>query len=123
MAKLLHWFGAVFLVLALLGIGTLLIFDTINQLQFTNIHRHAGAWSFMGIGFSYLCLLLGSPRPLKSMLKEIALGIAFFLWGCEQFLPPGPWATAVDTAVIVIFVTDLSLVIIERLKLKTSNRN
>jgi hypothetical protein len=116
MAKVLHWFGAVFLVLALLGIGTLLIFDAINQLRFTSIHRRAGAAAFMLVGASYLSLLLSSRRPLRSMRKEMALSIAFFLWGCGQFLSPGPWATIVDTTVTVIFVIDLSLIIIKRLK-------
>lgn len=116
MTRLLHYCSAVFFVLALIGIVTLVVFDLINQLRFTSLHRHAGALSFMLIGSSYVSLLLGSRRPLKTILKEMFLGIAFFLWGSEQFLPPGPWTTAVDSTVILIFVTDLSLIILERLK-------
>jgi hypothetical protein len=38
------------------------------------------------------------------------------LWGCEQFVPAGPWATAMDTAVVLIFVVDLSLIIVGNLR-------
>ena len=116
MTKLLHCLSAIFFALALLGVATLLIGDVTNRLEFTAIHRRAGALSFMLIGASYLSLLFSAGRPLRAMLKEIFLGIAFLLWGCEQFLPPGPLVTVMDTAVILIFVIDLSWIIVERLK-------
>jgi hypothetical protein len=116
MAKLLQYLSAIFFGLALIGVTILLVFDAANRLKFTAIHRHAGAFSFMLIGSSYLSLLFSSGRPLRKMLKEIFLGIAFLLWGCEQFLPPTRIVTAMDTAVVLIFVIDLSWIIVERLK-------
>jgi len=68
------------------------------------------------IGSSYVALQLSSRRPWGEKLKAILLGIAFMFWGSTQFLPPRPWVTAMDSAVVVIFVVDLSLIIIESLK-------
>jgi hypothetical protein len=48
----------------------------------------------------------------------LLLGLGFLFWGTEQFLPPGPLATALDSLVVLIFVSDLSLVIVDRLKRK-----
>jgi hypothetical protein len=116
MAKLLHCFSAIFFFLALGGVVALLIFDLMNQLELTSMHRQAGAWSFILIGASYLSVLLSSRRPLKEIAKQMALGLAFLLWGCEQFVPAGPLATAMDTAVVLIFVVDLSLIIVGNLR-------
>ena len=41
------------------------------------------------------------------------LGAAFVLWGAEQFLDPGKLLIILDSAVIVIFVVDLFLIILE----------
>ena len=49
-------------------------------------------------------------------LRTPALVDAFARVRREMFLPPGPWVTAMDTAVILIFVLDLSLIVLERLK-------
>jgi hypothetical protein len=120
MTRLLHYCSAICFILALVGIVALVVADTMNQLRLTSIHRQAGAFSFMLIGSSYISLLLGSRQRWKDIQKQVFLGIAFFLWGCEQFLPAGPWVTVVDTAVILIFVIDLSLIILERLRHRQS---
>ena len=120
MTRLVHWFSAVLFLLALAGIGMLLVFDTVNRLEYTTAHQRTGALTFMLIGASYIALQLGFERPFRERRKELALGIAFFLWGCEQFLPAGPWVTVMDSAVVLIFVTDLSLIIVERLRLKSN---
>jgi hypothetical protein len=95
---------------------TLLVSDALNALALTTLHRRAGALSFMLIGSSYVALQLSFRRPWGGKLKAILLGVAFLFWGSGQFLPPCPWATAMDAAVVVIFVVDLSLIIIESLK-------
>ena len=120
MTKLLHWFSAVLFFLALAGIAVLLVFDTVNRLEYTPVHQRTGALTFMLIGASFISLQLSFGRPFRERRKQLALGVAFFLWGGEQFLPPGPWVTAVDSAVVLIFVVDLSLIIVERLKQKAN---
>jgi len=50
------------------------------------------------------------------MIQGVLLGIGFFLWGCEQFMPPGPLVTVMDSLVVLIFVSNLGLVILDRLK-------
>lgn len=95
---------------------TLLVSDVCNALAPTTIHRRAGAFSLILIGASYIALQLSLRRPSGEKVKAILLGIAFLFWGSAQFLPPSPWATAMDSAVVVIFVVDLSLIIVESLK-------
>src|SRR4051812_5953260 len=116
MAPIFRWLSTILFASALLAMLTLLISDAFNALTLTSLHRRAGALSFMLIGSSYVALQLSSRRPSSEKLKAILLGIAFLFWGSGQFLPPSLWATALDTAVVVIFVVDLSLIIIEHLK-------
>jgi hypothetical protein len=118
MAKLMRWLSTIFFILALAGIVTLLIFDGLNRLSLTPIHQRAGAISLMMIGASYISLQLSARRRWNEMLKGVMLGLAFFLWGSEQFLAPSLWVTAIDSLVVVIFVVDLSLIIVGRLKNK-----
>jgi hypothetical protein len=119
MAKLLRWLSTIFFILALAGIATLLAFDVLNRLKPTPIHQRAGALSFMLIGASYISLQLGTRRRWSETLKGVMLGVAFLLWGGEQFLPPSLWVTAMDSLVVLIFVVDLSLIIVGRLKRNT----
>ena len=116
MPALFRALSAIFFVSALLTISTLVISDVFNQLRLTSVHRSAGALSFFLIGSSYVGLQFSSKRPWNEMAKNVSLGIAFLLWGFEQFLPASPWVTAMDTAVVLIFVFDLSLIIVERLR-------
>ena len=120
MTTLFRWLSALFFISALAALVTLLVSDAWNQLRFTSIHRRAGALSFMLIGSAFVGLQFSSPWRWNERVKEILLGIAFLFWGAEQFLPPSPWVTAMDTCVVLIFVVDLSLIIAERLKRKKS---
>jgi hypothetical protein len=116
LATFLRWLSAILFVLALIAITTLVVSDTLNRLRPTPLHREAGALSFVLIGASYVSLQLSFRRPWSEKLKGMLLGIAFLFWGSGQFLPPSAWVTAMDTAVVLIFVIDLSLIIVERLK-------
>src|SRR5579863_7437213 len=118
MATLFRWLSAILFVSALAAMLTLLVSDAWNALSFTTIHRRAGALSFMLIGASYVALQISERCRWGEKLKAILLGVAFLFWGSVQFLSPGPWVTAMDSAVVVIFVVDLSLIIMERLKRK-----
>jgi hypothetical protein len=116
MTTIFRWLSAILFISALGAVLTLLVFDTLNQLRLTPIHQHAGALSFALIGASYIGLQLSWGRRWHERIKELLLGVAFLLWGSEQFLPPSPWVTAMDTAVVLIFVVDLSLIIVGRLR-------
>jgi hypothetical protein len=108
--------SAILFVSAIAAMLTLLVSDALNALSPTSLHRGAGALAFMLIGSSYVALQISLRRPRSEKLKAILLGTAFLFWGSGQFLPPSLFATAMDTAVVVIFVVDLSLIIIETLK-------
>lgn len=118
MKKPLRGLSALLLVSALAGVATLLALDAFNRLRLTAGHQRAGALSFILIGVSYLSLQLSSGRPWRERYKGVLLGLGFLFWGGEQFLPPGPLATILDTLVVLIFVSDLGLIILDRLKRK-----
>jgi hypothetical protein len=118
MKKPLRGLSALLLFLALGVVVILLIFDALNCLRLTPLHQRTGALAFMFIGASYISLQLSGNQRWLERLKGILLGTGFFLWGCEQFLPPGPLVTFMDTLVVLIFVSDLGLLIIDRLKQK-----
>jgi hypothetical protein len=102
--------GVLFL-LALIALAFLLISDLCVRLRLTAVHQRAGGLALMLAGASFVCLQLSTGARRADVLKGILLGLAFVLWGGEQYLPPGPWVTAIDSVVIVIFVADLGLVI------------
>ena len=116
MATLFRWLSTILFVSAIGAMLTLLVSDALNALTPTAVHRCAGALAFMLIGLSYVALQISLRRPRSEKLKAILLGIAFLFWGSGQFLPPSFLATAMDSAVVVIFVVDLGLIIIENLK-------
>jgi len=112
MTRLLRRASVLFFALALAGIAILWIADSLHALRFTPFHQRAGALALILIGISYIALQLSLRRGRGETLKGIFLGAAFVLWGGEQFVPSGPLMTAMDSAVITIFVVDLSLIIV-----------
>jgi|HubBroStandDraft_1064217.scaffolds.fasta_scaffold1085009_1 hypothetical protein len=102
--------GVLFL-LALVALVYLLISDIWLRFLITPRHLRAGGLALMLAGASFIFLQLGTGARLRDTLKGVLLGLAFVLWGGVQFLPPGPWVTAVDNFVIATFVIDLGLVI------------
>ena len=115
MEKLPRLLGAILFGCALGALLTLVVSDACHHFQYSPFHRKAGDWSLMLIGLSYVALQFTTKQAAAETIKKFLLGMGFALWGAEQFLPQGWLATAVDTAVIVIFVVDLGLLIIQRL--------
>jgi hypothetical protein len=115
MEKLPRLLGAALFASALFALLVLLVTDAWDHFHYTSIHRRAGAWSFLLVGLSYIALQFRSRQTVGESIKKALLGLGFALWGVESFLPAGILACAVDTAVIVIFVVDLGLVILQRL--------
>jgi len=108
--------STVLFVFAVATMLTLLVSDALHALAPTRMHRCAGAFSLILIGTSYVTLQISLRQSSAKKLKAFLLGVAFVLWGAGQLLPPGFFATAADTTVMVIFMVDLSLIILEHLK-------
>jgi hypothetical protein len=70
----------------------------------------------IAIGISYLVLILTLRRTLGQRLVGISVGLAFVLWGLEQFLTDRAWISFIDDVVVFLFVVDLSIVIRHNLK-------
>src|SRR5258705_9750093 len=100
MRTTIRWFSATLCVFALLAVLMLLIFDLFNGLRFSSLHQKTGALAFILIGGSFVLLQFCSQRPLRKTVKELLLGLAFLLWGSEQFLAASCWVTAVDVVVV-----------------------
>jgi len=111
MNRLLRWLSAIFFICALGGIVTLLIFDTLNGLRLTDITNGGGRVPDFDRLF-FISLQLSLRQRWDEMLKKVLLGVAFLFWAGEQFLPSSPWVTAMDTLVVIIFVVDLGLIIV-----------
>jgi len=116
--NLLRWLSAIAFICALASLVLLISLDVVDRLRPGLLHQQAGALSLMLIGASYICLQLSLKRPWVEICKGCLLGLAFLLWGAEQFVPSGAWVTMMDSAVVTIFVVDLSVIILERLRRK-----
>ena len=112
MRKLFRQLSAVLLIAALIGTLCLMVFDVLNHLHLTFMHQRVGALAFILVGASYICVLLSDGNHWRHHLKGIWLGSGFVLWGSEQFVEPGVVATVMDSLVVLIFVSDLGLVIV-----------
>jgi hypothetical protein len=111
MNTLLRSLSGVFFLLALMALAFLVLSDVRLGFQTNGFHPRAEALALIFIGASFVCLQMRAGVRSKTRLKSILLGLAFVLWGLEQFLAPGPGVNAIDCAVITIFVVDLGLVI------------
>jgi DNA replication protein DnaC len=70
----------------------------------------------MAIGISYFILILTLRRPLGQRLVGIFMGLAFVLWGLEQFLNDKWVISFIDDVVVFLFIADLSIVIRQNLR-------
>jgi DNA replication protein DnaC len=70
----------------------------------------------IAIGISYFVLIISLRRTLGQRLVGIFIGLAFVLWGLEQFLSDKAVVSFIDDVVVFLFVVDLSIVIRHNLK-------
>ncbi|MGA3007730.1 MAG: hypothetical protein ABSE59_07555 [Opitutaceae bacterium] len=115
MSKLLRGLSLLLFLSALAGISALIYSDVSHALRPSSLHQQASAAALIFIGTSYVSLQLSTKRRWNEKIKGLFLGLAFALWGSEQFLPAGRLVTLMDTAVITIFVVDLGLIILDGL--------
>jgi hypothetical protein len=109
--RILRVLSGTLFVLALIALAFLLLSDFWPSLRPAVSQQRASPLALIFAGWSFICLQLGAGGRGKEALKGILLGLAFVLWGGEQFLPAGPGAAIVDSVVVAIFVVDLGLVI------------
>jgi DNA replication protein DnaC len=65
----------------------------------------------IAIGVSYFCLIITLRRTPGQRLVGILMGLAFVLWGSEQFFTDQEVISFIDDIVVFLFVVDLSIVI------------
>ena len=70
----------------------------------------------IAIGISYSILIITLRRTLGQRLVGIFMGLAFVLWGLEQFLSDQAVISFMDDIVVFLFVVDLSIVIRQNLR-------
>ena len=70
----------------------------------------------IAIGISYSILIITLRRTLGQRLVGIFMGLAFVLWGLEQFLSDRTVISFMDDIVVFLFVVDLSIVIRQNLR-------
>ena len=70
----------------------------------------------IAIGISYVSLVLTLPRTPGQLLVGVLMGLAFVLWGTEQFLRDRALASFIDDSVVFLFVVDLSIVVRKNFK-------
>ena len=85
--------------------------DILNEFHYDAAHLRMGSPPFIFIGLAFIAYQISRSCPWRSRIKGLFLGVAFALWGSEQFLPATPWLTLMDNLVIGIFVVDLGVVV------------
>jgi DNA replication protein DnaC len=70
----------------------------------------------IAIGISYFVLIITLRRTPGQRLVGILVGLAFVLWGLEQFLSDQAMISFIDDVVVFLFVVDLSIVIRHNLR-------
>jgi hypothetical protein len=68
------------------------------------------------IGTAFASLQFALPRTRGQMLLGLMVALAFILWGTEQFLSDQSIVSLIDDVVVLLFVIDLSIVILGHLK-------
>ena len=76
----------------------------------------------IAIGVSYNCLMFTLPRKPGQLLVGIFMGLAFILWGAEQYLTDRVLISFIDDCVVFLFVTDLSIVIRQNFRERRQRR-
>ena len=79
-------------------------------------HAPISAAPLLFIGVAYLGFqMLIKPTPID-LFKALIVSTAFILWGVDQLLPSGWFATTLGDVVITLYVIDLGWMMLDRLK-------
>jgi hypothetical protein len=110
--RFLNWL----LVISALLTGILLLLNDIFTFSFP--HAPISSAPLLLIGAAYLAFQLLTGPTLLDLCKSLIVSSAFILWGIDQILPPSWFAATLGDVVIVLYVIDLSWLMIDRLKQK-----
>ena len=116
MSRSLYGLSLLLLIASWAGLTGLLMTDGFHHLRFTSTHQRLSALALIFVGLSYAAFQFAAVRKRTDRVKGVLLATAFVLWGSEQFLPASPLMTLIDSLVIGIFVVDISLVIVDRIR-------
>jgi len=84
-------------------------------------HASLSAAPLLLIGAAYLGFQALTRPKLLDFCKALIVSCAFLLWGIDQLLVPGWFATTLGDLVITLYVLDLGWMVIDRLKQKPSH--
>ncbi|HTK11626.1 MAG TPA: hypothetical protein VL485_30925 [Ktedonobacteraceae bacterium] len=102
------------LVVCALITGVLLLLSDIFAFPWS--HAPTSATPLLLIGAAYLAFQALTGPTLLDLCKALIVSSAFILWGIDQLLPSGWFATTLGDVVIVLYVIDLGWMMLERLK-------
>jgi hypothetical protein len=108
-------FTGLVVTLALLGCVLLLVFDLFQPFLHFLTHAPVSAAPLLLIGLASLSFQLVIRPKLLYFLKSLIVSSAFILWGVDQLLPAGRIATMLGDVVIMLYIVDLSWMMIEHL--------
>ena len=83
-------------------------------------HASLSAAPLLLIGAASLGFQALTRLKLLGFFKALIVSTAFLLWGIDQLLIPGWFATTLGDVVITLYVLDLGWMVIDRLKQKQS---
>ncbi len=105
--RVVYVFTWLLIVLALVAGAMLLLYDLALLRQFGLPHAPVSAAPLLLVGVAFLGFqVLTRPKPLD-LFKALLVSSAFILWGIDQMLTPGWWASTLGDVVITLYVIDL----------------
>lgn len=102
---------------ALLGLLKLASTDATRGLRFDAEHIRLDAPPILFVGLAYIAFQFSQNTPWRTRGRGILLGLAFAIWGGEAYLPANAATTVLDDLAMSIFVIDLGLTILGKMKL------
>jgi hypothetical protein len=118
--KILYPFTWAIVVLAFIA-GTFLLISDLFPVHLS--HMPLSAAPLLLIGAAYLAFQLLIRAQFLDLFKALIVSSAFILWGIDQLLPSGWFATTLGDIVIVLYVIDLGWMMMDRLKQQWQSRH
>ena len=94
--------------------GTVLLLCDLFLTAFPHAPLSAAPLLFIGVAYLGFQMII-RPSPLD-LFKALIVSSAFILWGVDQLLPAGWFATTLGDIVITLYVVDLGWMMLDRLK-------
>lgn len=94
----------------------LLVLDLLPNFAQTSMHTRISAASLLLAGCGWLTLQAVRRPNAAALVKGVMLGLAFVFWGIDQLLRPGMVATILGDLVIVLFIVDLTWMMMGELR-------